>query len=252
MASLFVQLVLLSIFFQGKIIEGKSNWSRATATLYSNISDSKGGACGYNIINANRKDSTEISEALFAEGAACGQCYKIKCDSESNGYKSCIKGSSVIVIATSFFPMNYYEVLSEEKGLKPATEHFHISPSMWKKISSRPNGVVPVLYQRVPCIKQGGVQFTISGKEFFLVVLISNVAGDGSIKSVSIKGSISTKWNPMSRNIGAYWQSNICLKGQSISFSVTLTDGQNIVFNNVVPVDWSFGKTFSSPLQFNY
>lgn len=83
-----------------------------------------------------------------------------------------------------------------------------------------------------------------------MVVLISNVAGDGSIKSVSIKGS-NTSWIAMSRNYGANWHSNVYLKDQSISFNVTLTDGQSMAFKDVVPADWSFGQTYGSSMQFS-
>jgi Expansin C-terminal domain len=82
------------------------------------------------------------------------------------------------------------------------------------------------------------------------MVLISNVAGEGSIKSVSIKGS-NTSWIAMSRNYGVNWHSNVCLKDQSISFNLTLTDGQNLEFDDVIPANWSFGQTYSSSMQFS-
>ncbi|KAF3322121.1 expansin-A1-like protein [Carex littledalei] len=209
-----------------------------------------GGACGYNIINADEKYAAALSGALFNEGQSCGQCYKITCNSQS-GSKFCRDGSTVTVVATSFFPSER-ALLSDSSDTKLENEHFHLSQSAWNEISLDESKVVPVLYQRVPCIKQGGVKFTINGQAFFMVVLISNVAGDGSIKSVSIKGS-NTSWIVMSRNSGANWHSNACLKEQSISFSVTLTDGQNLKFEDVVPENWSFGQTYSSPnpMQFN-
>ncbi|KAL0347473.1 UNVERIFIED_CONTAM: Expansin-A11 [Sesamum calycinum] len=101
----------------------------------------------------------------------------------------------------------------------------------------------------VPCKKHGGVRFTINGRDYFELVMISNVGNAGSIRSVQIKGS-KTGWMAMSRNWGANWQSNAYLNGQSISFMVTTTDGVTKTFSDVVPSNWAFGQTYSSPIQF--
>lgn len=102
---------------------------------------------------------------------------------------------------------------------------------------------------RVPCKKKSGVRFTISGSNYFQLVLVTNVAGAGSIQAVSIKGS-KTGWLRLSNNWGVNWQSNNNLNGQSLSFSVITTDGVTKVFQDVAPSNWCAGLTYSSPLQF--
>ncbi|KAF8721254.1 hypothetical protein HU200_023179 [Digitaria exilis] len=89
----------------------------------------------------------------------------------------------------------------------------------------------------------------MAGSEYFVLVLISNVGGSGSVKAVWVKGN-GTDRMPMSRNWGANWQSLTALAGQSLTFGVTNTDGKTVVVPGVVPTWWKFGQSFTSSVQF--
>ena len=103
----------------------------------------------------------------------------------------------------------------------------------------------------MPCTRQGGVRFTITGFNYFQLVLITNVAGSGSIRSMSVKGA-STGWIAMTRNWGALWQCSSALVGEPLSFMVTSTGGQTLYMYNIAPAWWTFGMTFTSNYQFAY
>ncbi|RRT42033.1 hypothetical protein BHE74_00016297, partial [Ensete ventricosum] len=216
--------------------------------------------CGYgDLYSAGYGTRTAaLSTALFNDGAACGQCYKIVCDFKTDP-RWCVRGVSVTVTATNFCPPNY--ALPNDNGgwCNPPRQHFDMAQPaggspllLLSRIleHARPGPTNHVsLPRRVPCKKHGGVRFTINGRDYFELVLVTNVAAAGSIQSMSIKGS-NTAWQPMSRNWGANWQSTAYLNGQSISFKVTTSDGQTLVFPDIVTSNWGFGQTFSSRLQF--
>jgi len=109
--------------------------------------------------------------------------------------------------------------------------------------------VVLNLY-RVGCKRSGGIRFTINGRDYFELVLISNVGGAGDISKVWIKGSKMRNWESMSRNWGVNWQSLSYLNGQSLSFRVQLSNGNTRTAVNVVPSSWRFGQSFISKVQF--
>ncbi|RWR80227.1 expansin-A12 [Cinnamomum micranthum f. kanehirae] len=86
----------------------------------------------------------------------------------------------------------------------PPHRHFDMSLPAFSRIARvGSEGIIPVLYRRVPCKRAGGVRFTLKGQSNFNLVMISNVGGSGDVKAVQLKGSKTRGWVAMHRNWGA-------------------------------------------------
>uniref|UniRef100_A0A0E0QZL3 Expansin n=1 Tax=Oryza rufipogon TaxID=4529 RepID=A0A0E0QZL3_ORYRU len=227
-------------------------WVSGTATFYGgkDASGTMGGACGYGNLYTQGYGvyNAALSAALFNGGASCGQCYLIMCDA-SKTPEWCKAGTAVTITATNLCPPNW-ALANDDGGWGNPPRPHHLP----RRHRPRPLPTVrhTIIYLlRVKCWRQGGVRFTVSGFNYFELVLITNVAGSGSVQAMSVKGS-KTGWIPLARNWGANWQCNSALVGQALSFRVTSTGGQTLQINSVVPEWWEFGTTFTSNQQFDY
>ncbi|CAJ2650070.1 unnamed protein product [Trifolium pratense] len=219
-------------------------WKKAQATFYEGGSGTFGGACGYEDVvkDGYGLDTVALSTVLFNKGLACGACYEIKCMDSPQG---CKPGQpSLLVTATDLCPPNY--ALPSDNGgwCNPPREHFDLAKPAYEKIADCKAGIVSVQYRRVPCKRQGGIRFTITGNPYFNLIKVSNVGGSGDVVGVQVKGEGQLKWTDLKRNWGQRWETNAMLSGETLTFRVTTSDGRCTTSEAVAPKGWQFGQTF--------
>ncbi|KAJ0028662.1 hypothetical protein Pint_35753 [Pistacia integerrima] len=203
----------------------------------------KGGACGYEDIGKEGYGigTVALSTPLFNNGQICGACYEIKCIENP---KYCHPEHSLFVTATNLCPPNYYLASDNGGWCNPPREHFDIAYPAFNEIAEYNAGIVPIDYRRVPCQKQGGIRFTITGNPYFNLVSVWNVGGAGDVVRMLVKGNKKLKWTVMTRNWGQKWQTNAMMVGESLTFRVKASDGRTSTSWHVVPSNWQYGQTF--------
>ncbi|KAK9113671.1 hypothetical protein Syun_020468 [Stephania yunnanensis] len=247
-------LMLIMVVFSAvnfRVVEGNYGWIKAHATFYGDEtgSETMQGACGYGDLfqQGYGLETTALSTALFNDGLACGACYEIQC---FNDPQWCIPGS-IKVTATNLCPPNYALPGDQGGWCNPPRKHFDLSLPMFLKIAKYKAGIVPVLYRRIGCVKQGGIKFEIKGNPYWMMVLVYNVGGNGDVGEVKIKGSSSgDEWAQMRRNWGQNWQTFVRLQGQSLSFQVSVQGGKMVQCDGVAPATWGLGQTFECARNF--
>ncbi|KAI4300357.1 hypothetical protein L6164_033745 [Bauhinia variegata] len=217
---------------------------QAHASFYEGGFGTFGGACGYEDIDrdAYGLDTAALSRVMFKNGETCGACYEIKC---LNSSQMCKPGQPTIVVtATNLCPPNYYQESDNGRWCNPPREHFDLAESSYLKIAALKGGIVPVQYRRVPCKRQGGIRFTITGNPYYNLVKVWNVGGAGDVVRVQVKGDDKLKWTDLKRHWGQKWETDATLVGQALSFRVRASDGRYSASWRVTPKNWQFGQTY--------
>ncbi|XP_010923649.1 expansin-A8-like [Elaeis guineensis] len=235
-------LAILILLASGVIAGG--GWDTGYATFYGDMSggETMQGACGYGDLfkQGYGLETAALSTVLFNNGLTCGACYELRCYHDPNW---CFP-RTITITATNFCPPNPTKPNDNGGWCNPPRKHFDLSmPMFGDLVKDYHAGIIPIQFQRVPCIKNGGVRFEIKGNPYWILVLVYNVAGSGDVHAVSVKGS-KTGWMSMSRSWGQNWQTWVQLLGQSLSFRVMTSDERVLQSDNVVPANWQFGQNF--------
>ncbi|EAZ08022.1 hypothetical protein OsI_30286 [Oryza sativa Indica Group] len=235
----------------GKFTAGP--WKQAHATFYGGRdgSGTLDGACGYKDTSKEGYgvQTVAVSTPLFGAGAGCGACYEVKCVDSPDGCK--VGAAPLVVTATNLCPPNPGQSNDNGGWCNPPREHFDLSMPAFLQIAQEKAGIVPISYRRVPCVKVGGIRYTITGNPYFNLVMVSNVGGAGDVAGLSVKGNKRVKWTPLKRNWGQEWQTSEVLTGESLTFRVMTGDHRKATSWHVLPPDWQFGVTYQATKNFN-
>lgn len=229
-------------------------WVDGHATWYGDPhgEGSSGGACGYKTLTGTPYGPKIAAgnEAIFQGGLGCGQCYDVKCT-----HATCNPEPTRIVI-TDQCPGGVYCSKSN-----PAFDFSGAAISAMalpdKDGELRNVGEYSIMYKRVPCdYGNHNVAFHVDAGStpFWLSFAVKYLGGPGDIKSVEIKHSGSTSFQPAKHNWGANWML-INTSGQAFKgpYTIKVTaklNGHSVVAEDAIPEGFEPGKLYESKVQF--
>ncbi|EMS52744.1 Expansin-A32 [Triticum urartu] len=227
-------------------------WKPAHATFYGGRdgSDTRAGACGYKdtVAEGYGLQTAAVSTAMFNAGETCGACYEVRC---TDSPEWCKAGTAPLTVtATNLCPPNYQLPGDDGGWSTPPREHLDLTMPAFLQIAEEKAGIVPILYRRVPCMRLGGIRYTITGNKYFNMVAVTNVGGAGDVAALKVKGNKRVKWTLLQRNWGQVWQTSEDLTGESLTFRVMTGDHRKHTSWHVLPRDWQFGVTYQAPKNF--
>eukprot|EP00475_Leptophrys_vorax_P025886 TRINITY_DN36236_c0_g1_i1.p1 TRINITY_DN36236_c0_g1~~TRINITY_DN36236_c0_g1_i1.p1 ORF type:complete len:328 (+),score=9.70 TRINITY_DN36236_c0_g1_i1:116-1099(+) len=233
----------------------KIEFNRFDSGYVATISPSEGGlaqgACGYGttVNSAIGSATAAVSSALFDKGMTCGACVSIQCVKNKN----CKPDATATVTVTNLCKGN-----ATHGGMcQLPKKSIMLPPSVYDIITkTRTAGDITVRVARVPCDRSGGAQVKVTmGNDWFLGLLLSNLAGPGTVKKVEAqvfgaKGP--SAWTSLYRNYGAIWSLNgVNVRDAAVSLRVTSNyNGETILLNKVLPASWQVNQTYTGDGNF--
>ncbi|CAI5535168.1 unnamed protein product [Closterium sp. Naga37s-1] len=185
-----------------------TQWHKGSATFYGNeMLQGNSGNCGFpyrfvdNVTQVAVPDprwSQSLSNGVQAfKGAACGQCYEVKClRSPRYGSKvHCSSEKPTRVVITNF---------DTPRSEGWPNNHFDFHNTGFKKIAALEAGIINVMWRRVKC-PQSTPKFTVKGNPYFHDITVYGVPGVGAITGVWVQVGGSGEWQKARQSWGAHY-----------------------------------------------
>ncbi|GJP85988.1 hypothetical protein CLOP_g16064 [Closterium sp. NIES-67] len=222
--------------------QGFGYTGKATATYYGGGID--GGNCGYgNLLAAGYGPIFAAgSVMLYKDGRGCGSCYRVRC--VDSPY--CKKGVSGVTVAITD------QCPAGGGWCCPTCVHFDLGMAAFNMIAEQVAGHVPLVYTRVPCLFNRNIRLTPTGSDYWINLLVRNVAGPGDLASIDVAEAGSAMWKPMTHDWGAVWVYRTYLKSPLRFRLTSLMDGQVVETPAAcLPAGWVAGKDYDCQVQFS-
>ncbi|KAL6896747.1 hypothetical protein ACP4OV_007319 [Aristida adscensionis] len=221
----------------GKFTPGP--WTVGHATFYGGPdgSGTTEGACGYKDTKAEGYglQTAAVGPEIFNHGTGCGACFEIK------GVEGPMAGKTTVVTATNEGP----PAVNGKQGV-----HFDLTMPVFLQIAEEKAGIVQMSFRKVPCVREGGIRYKITGNKNYNEVMVTNVGGAGDVVALMVKGDKRVKWTDLTRSWGQMWTTSVDLTGESLTFRVMTSDHRKATSWHVAPKDWTFGKVYQATKNF--
>ena len=219
-----------------------SSWEDGTHATFYGSPDASGtmaGACGYGNLYATGYGvlTAAISQVMWNDGFSCGACYEVACVGSQYVQGPVCNPTTVTVTISNLCPTEGNPLCA------PPFHHLDMSEPAWAVLSpKRVAGVLQTKMRRVPCPRQGGLRFMLSGNPFYLQTLVFNVGGAGDIRGVEVSAD-GGPWMQMEHNWGAQYSIKQGLLGKALGFRITSSSGDVLTVNNAAGSNWYIGQT---------
>ena len=219
-----------------------SSWEDGTHATFYGSPDASGtmaGACGYGNLYATGYGvlTAAISQVMWNDGLSCGACYEVACVGSQYVQGPVCNPTTVTVTISDLCPTQGNPLCA------PPFHHLDMSEPAWAVLSpKRVAGVLQTKMRRVPCPRQGGLRFMLTGNPYYLQTLVFNVGGAGDIRGVEVSAN-GGPWMQMTKNWGAQYSMKEGFLGKSLGFRITSSTGDVLTVNNAAGSNWYIGQT---------
>ncbi|GJP51538.1 hypothetical protein CLOM_g10703 [Closterium sp. NIES-68] len=185
-----------------------TQWHKGSATFYGNeMLQGNSGNCGFPYRFVDNVTQVAVPDPRWSQsltkgvegfkGAACGQCYEVKClrTARYGNKVHCTSDKATRVVITNF---------DTPRSEGWPNNHFDFHSTGFKRIAALEAGIVNVQWRRVPC-PGSTAKFTVKGNPYWHDITVYDVPRVGAITAVWVQVAGSGEWKKARHSWGAHY-----------------------------------------------